>query len=86
MHATSSVSLSGAVRRISCTAVPVSSKSSSWMPGAGSGTWPRWTGLSPSSGLWSSLDLLKQEPRGSFTLAEFSAGPVFVVAVVGGSA
>lgn len=37
-------------------------------------------GSIPLQDLWSSRDLFKQHQRGSFTLAKFSAGPVFVVA------
>lgn len=67
---TSVVSLPGVVRRISGTAVPVSCKSSSWMPGAGSGTWSCWTRLNPTSGLMVQSGFVQTAPKGQLYLGK----------------
>lgn len=54
------------------------------MPGLAQERGPAGQGSIPVQSLWSSLDLFKQHQRGSFTLAKFSAGPVFVVAGTAG--
>jgi len=74
VYITDLVSLSSTVWRLSWTVVPVSSKSSSWMPGAGLGMWSCLTKHKPSSRVRVRFGFVQTVTKGQLCLGKLSAG------------